>query len=336
MNAAYLYSLIAVVLLGLIAYAGVAVAGLEGFFGIFIPYVAVIVFLVGFAKSIINWGKSPVPFRIPTTSGQQKSLSSIKHDRFDNPSNTFEVVGRMVLEVLLFRSLFKNTRVGFRDVGGYQKIYYKWVVWLWLFGILFHYAFLVTVLRHLRFFTEPTPFFIEMLTSVDGMMQVGAPGIFLSGLVLLAAASALLIRRIVLPKLKYISLAADYFPLLLIIGIAITGILMRHITKVDIAAVKELTLGLATLQPSIPDGGISALFYVHLFFVSLLLAYIPFSKLMHMGGVFMSPSRNLANNSRAVRHVNPWNYDVKTHTYEEYEDDFRDKMKEAGLPVEKE
>ena len=336
MNAAYLYSLIAVVLLGLIAYAGVAVAGLEGFFGIFIPYVAVIVFVVGFAKSIINWAQSPVPFRIPTTSGQQKSLSSIKHDRFDNPSNTFEVVGRMVLEVLLFRSLFKNTRVGFKDVGGYQKIYYKWVVWLWLFGILFHYAFLVTVIRHLRFFTEPVPFFVDMLSRVDGMMQVGAPGILLSGLVLLAAASVLLIRRIVLPKLKYISLAADYFPLLLIIGIAVTGILMRHFTKVDVAAVKELTMGLATLQPSIPAGGLSAMFYVHLFFVSLLLAYIPFSKLMHMGGVFMSPTRNLANNSRAARHVNPWNYDVKTHTYEEYEDDFREKMKEAGLPVEKE
>jgi len=82
--------------------------------------------------------------------------------------------------------------------------------------------------------------------------------------------------------------------------------------------------------------GVGALFYVHFFLVCVLLAYIPFSKLMHLGGVFMSPTRNLPNNSRAVRHENPWNYPVKTHTYEEYEDDFRDKMKEAGIPVEKE
>ncbi len=336
MNAAYLYSLIAVVALGLISYAGVAVAGLEGFFGIFIPYVALIVFVVGFASRIIDWGKTPVPFRIPTTSGQQKSLPWIKHDRFDSPYSTFGVIGRMALEILLFRSLFKNNRVGFSDGGGYQKIYYKWVVWLWLFAILFHYAFLVTVVRHLRFFTEPVPFFVEMLSTVDGIMQVGAPGMFLSGVVLLAMASLLLVRRIALPKLKYMSLAADYFPLLLIIGIAITGILMRHFVKVDVGAVKELTMGLATFRPSIPEGGISAVFYVHLFFVSILLAYIPFSKLMHMGGVFLSPTRNLPNNSRSVRHVNPWNYPVKTHTYEEYEDDFREKMKEAGLPVEKE
>ena len=44
-------------------------------------------------------------------------------------------------------------------------------------------------------------------------------------------------------------------------------------------------------------------------------------------------TRNLANASRARRHVNPWNYPVKVHTYEEYEDDFREKMIEAGLPV---
>ena len=336
MNAAYLYSLIAVVVLGLISYAGVAVLGLEGFFGIFIPYLALIVFVVGFASRIIKWGKTPVPFRIPTTSGQQKSLSWIRHDRLDSPYSKAEVVGRMFLEILLFRSLFKNSRVGIADAGGYQKVYYKWVIWLWLFALLFHYAFLVTVVRHLRFFAEPTPFFVEMLAMVDGIMQVGAPGVYLSGVVLLAMAALLLIRRIVLPKVKYISNAADYFPLLLIIGIAVTGIFMRHISKVDTSAVKELTIGLATLQPSIPDGGLSALFYVHLFFVSVLMAYIPFSKLMHMGGVFMSPTRNLPNNSRAVRHENPWNYPVKTHTYEEYEDDFRDKMKEAGIPVEKE
>jgi hypothetical protein len=39
--------------------------------------------------------------------------------------------------------------------------------------------------------------------------------------------------------------------------------------------------------------------------------------------------------TRARRHVNPWNYPVPVHTYEEYEDEFREKMVEAGLPVEK-
>jgi hypothetical protein len=69
--------------------------------------------------------------------------------------------------------------------------------------------------------------------------------------------------------------------------------------------------------------------------------YFPMSKLMHMGGVFLSPTRNLANNNRMKRHVNPWQKDenmfkVHTHTYEEYEDEFRDLMRGAGLPLDKE
>jgi hypothetical protein len=57
---------------------------------------------------------------------------------------------------------------------------------------------------------------------------------------------------------------------------------------------------------------------------------------MHAGGVFLSPTRNMLNNNRSERYINPWNYPVKVHTYEEYEDDFRAKMKEAGIPVDKE
>jgi nitrate reductase gamma subunit len=94
-------------------------------------------------------------------------------------------------------------------------------------------------------------------------------------------------------------------------------------------------MGLATFSPTVP-GGIGSLFYIHLFLVSVLIAYFPFSKLMHLGGVFMSPTRNLPNNSREVHHVNPWNHDVKVHTYAEYEDEFRDVMKKAEIPLDKE
>jgi hypothetical protein len=55
-----------------------------------------------------------------------------------------------------------------------------------------------------------------------------------------------------------------------------------------------------------------------------------------MGGVFFSPTRNLANTNRMKRHINPWNPKVKIHTYEEYEDEFRDLMKSVGLPLDKE
>ena len=105
--------------------------------------------------------------------------------------------------------------------------------------------------------------------------------------------------------------------------------------QVDVSGIKEIAVGLVSLNPPSPFPEVSPLFYGHFFLVCVLLAYFPFSKLVHMGGVFMSPTRNMANNNRKKRHVNPWNYPVKFTTYEEYENDFRDKMIGAGLPVEK-
>jgi len=189
--------------------------------------------------------------------------------------------------------------------------------------------------RHLRFFTEPVPYVVALLQRVDGFFQVGVPPVMASNLFLLAALTFLFARRFWSPRLRYFSLASDYFPLFLLIGIAGTGVLLRHFVRTDIVNVKELAMGLVSFKPVIPKG-VHWFFFLHLTLVATLLAYFPFSKLMHMGGVFLSPTRNLANNNRMVRHVNPWNAPVKVHTYEEYEDDFRDKMKAAGIPVEKE
>lgn len=327
-----LLPLIAVLALTLIAYAGVSGAGMNYLFGVFIPYIAFLIFLTGFIRRVVQWGRSPVPFRIPTTCGQEKSLPWVKRNRFDNPFTTGEVIIRMLLEVFLFRSLFRNTKVDLRE-GPILR--YGSAKWLWLGALAFHYSFLTILVRHLRFFTEPIPFFVKWAETLDGILQVGVPVLYQTDMVILAAVAYLFLRRVVVPQLRYISLANDYFPLFLILAIAVSGILMRYFFKTNIVGVKELTMGLVTFSPKIPEG-IGVIFYIHLFLVSILFAYFPFSKLMHMGGVFLSPTRNLANNNRAVRHINPWNYPVKVHTYEEYEDEFREKMKEAGLPVEKE
>ena len=331
MNANYMYSLIAVIVLLLLAYVGVAGLHLEVLFGIVFPYVAMAIFLAGFINKLVGWAKSPVPFPITTTGGQQVSLPMVSPARIDNPNNKLGVIVRMLFEVLLFRSLFRNTKFEVRDT---DKFSYEMEKWLWLFALAFHYAFFVVLVRHLRFFTEPVILPVQLLEKLDGFFQVGLPGIYLSGFALMAAVIYLFLRRVWIPQIRYVSLPSDYFPLFLILAIAASGILMRYVAKVDIVNVKELTMGLVTLRPTIPEG-IGVIFYIHVFLVCVLLAYFPFSKLMHLGGIFFSPTRNMPGNSREVRHENPWNYPVKIHTYEAYEDEFREKMIEAGLPVEK-
>ena len=325
-------SIIAVAALILIAFFGAGTAHLNYLFGVIIPYAAFALFIVGIIYRVLFWAARPVPFRIPTTGGQQKSFPWIKQNKIDNPSTALGVFIRMAFEVLLFRSLFRNVRSELRSG---PKLAYASSKWLWVAALAFHYSFLIILLRHLRLFTEPVVPVVKTLETLDAFFQVGAPLLYMTDIVLIGAVTYLFFRRVLIPQMRYISLPADYFPLFLILSIGITGVLMRYFFKVYVIGIKELAMGLINFKPVIPEG-IGVLFYIHLFLVSTLFAYFPFSKLTHMAGVFLSPTRNLANNNRMERHVNPWNYPVKVHTYDEYEEEFREFMKDAGIPVEKE
>jgi len=236
----------------------------------------------------------------------------------------------MALEVLLFRSLFRNDRA---ELAGQARAVFRGNRLLWLGGLIFHWSLLIVLLRHMKFFFEPVPGCVTFLQNLDGLFQIFTPTLLLTDVFIVIALCYLFLRRITNPQIRYISLISDYFSLLLILGIAVSGMLMRYFYRVDLLEIKRFILGILSFSPIVPKNtGIT--FYVHLFLVSMLLAYFPFSKLMHMGGVFMSPTRNLKNNSRAQRHINPWNYPVKVHTYDEWEDEFREAIKEAGLPLE--
>jgi nitrate reductase gamma subunit len=327
---AVFYSLILVLLLSVLGYFGGSIAGLRTIFGTWIPLAAIAVFLVGVAYRIIRWARVPVPFRITATCGQQRSLPWIKQSRLDNPSSSIGTVARMILEVLFFRSLFRNTKAEIREG---PKLIFGENKFLWLGALAFHWSFLFILLRHLRFFMEPVPGFVLIAQGVDGFFQIGVPVLYATDVVILIALVYLLARRITNSQIRYLSLFADYFALFLLLGLGLSGVLMRYFIKTDLLGVKELAMGLVTLSPSVPDG-VGPIFFLHMFLLSILIAYFPFSKLMHMGGVFLSPTRNLANNNRMKRHINPWNAPVKVHTYEEWEEEFKDKIKAAGLPLE--
>ena len=294
-----------------------------------VAYAGLAAFLAGFCYRVLRWAAAPVPFRIPTTCGQQRSLPWIKSDALDNPSTTGGVLARMALEILLFRSLFRNSRARLFE----GRLIFSEQRYLWLAALAFHWSLLIILVRHLRLLVEPVPAVLLLVERADGFFQLGVPPLYLSDIVFACALAYLLLRRFRDPMVRYISQFSDYFALLVIIGIALSGLLMRDITRVDVVSVKQFALGLAAFHPQHP-AALGSVFAVHLALISVLAAYLPFSKLMHMGGVFLSPTRNLANNNRAQRHINPWNYPVKTHSYSEWEEEFREKLKGADIPLE--
>jgi len=88
-------------------------------------------------------------------------------------------------------------------------------------------------------------------------------------------------------------------------SIAGTGLMVSYWLHVNLVDVKGYILGLMTLHPvEVPR---HPLFLLHLLFVLLLMLYFPFSKLLHAGGIFFSPSRHQPYQiqERGKRFVNP-------------------------------
>jgi nitrate reductase gamma subunit len=315
-------------------------------------YLAAAIFLGGVAWRVARWALTPEPFRIPTTTGQQRSVAGIRHSRIESPATRAGVVGRMLLEVLLFRSLFRNTAPGRSDASTLcpPPVFFERKA-LWVGAMAFHWSLLVVVVRHVRLFVEPVPAVVGAVAAVDGFFEVGLPGWYASDVAVSAALVYLLVRRLRDPLLRYLSLPADYLVLATLLVVVGSGIGMRYLGRVDLVTVRAYTLGLAAfpvgaahwpVMPVAPvPGAVPAVvpahwwFIAHLLSVSFLLAILPFTKLMHAAGVWLSPTRNQANDTRRRRYVNPWNRPSPHHTYGEWEHEFRDKLEAAGLPIEK-
>ena len=229
-------------------------------------YFATLVFIVGTLYRIRVYTRTPAPLKIPTTPA---------------PIATGGVVLRMMREVLLFESLFKAN------------------LWPWGLGWLFHASLALVLLRHLRYFTEPVWSWVVFIQPF-GMY---------AGITMLLGAIGLWARRLFVERIRYISTPSDHLMLILFIVIAISGLTMKFVSHTDVIGVKGFILGLMHFSFLFSDGqklpehfGL----YVHLLLVAVLLMIFPISKLLHAPGVFFSPSRNQADNSRDKRHISAW------------------------------
>jgi len=229
------------------------------FAGLF--YLATAVFVLGLASRIRRYARTPAPLVIPTTPA---------------PITRRGVAARMFREVVFFESLFRGSK------------------WSWLFGWLFHFGMLISLARHLRYFTEPVWGWVVMIQWI---------GVY-AGIAMFLGLAGLWARRVLVDRIRYISAPSDHLMLALLLAIAGSGIAMKYVAHTDIVAVKAFALGLVRLdwQPLPAD----PLLLVHLFLVVSLLLIFPFSKLLHAPGVFFSPTRNMRDNPREQRHVAAW------------------------------
>lgn len=182
-------------------------------------------------------------------------------------------VGR---EVVLFESLFRADK------------------FLWLVSMLFHVGLLLVLLRHLRYFITPPPLPVALV------QPLGIIGAF----AMVAGLVGLIARRLFDPRVRYISRPTDMAVLLLLLAIAVSGFVMTFIAPPDIMAVKQYLAGLWRFDPQ-PLPADPALI-IHLVLAAALMAVLPYSKLLHIAGVFFSSTRNQPDDARRKRHVAAW------------------------------
>ena len=224
-------------------------------------YIAAALFTAGVIRKIVIYSKTPQPLKIPTTPA---------------PLTKMGVAWRLTKEVTVFASLFKSNK------------------WIWIFGYLFHLGLFLVLLRHLRYFIEPTWFWIDLI------QPFGKYGAF----AMVAGLAGLWARRFLVDRIRYISSLSDHLHLILLLCIGISGLILTFVDHSDITSVKAFIQGIMyfDLQP-IPDTGA---FLIHLALVAVLMIIFPISKLLHAPGMFFAPTRNQTDTPREQRHTAGW------------------------------
>ncbi|MDE3115076.1 MAG: hypothetical protein KGL26_05680, partial [Pseudomonadota bacterium] len=105
-----------------------AVPGGVAAVSVVIPYAAFLTLVAGVAWRVWQWAESPVPYRIPTTCGQQRSLPWIRTAPIDNPDTPIAAAVRVAIEALAFRSLLRNSRAHVR--GNRLEFSQERLLWL--------------------------------------------------------------------------------------------------------------------------------------------------------------------------------------------------------------
>jgi len=211
------------------------------------------------------YARTPQPLKIPVPPA---------------PTTRRGVVVRMLMEVTLFRALFRSNK------------------WIWFFGWVFHVALLAVLLRHLRYFTEPVWGWVALIQPI---------GLY-AGFAMLAGLAGLWARRFLVDRVRYISSPSDHLMLALLVAIAASGLAMKYLAHTDIVALKGFFLGLMRFdwQPLPADPAL----LVHLGLVATLMIIFPLSKLLHAPGVFFSPSLNQVDDARDRRHAAGWSAQI--------------------------
>lgn len=178
------------------------------------------------------------------------------------PKTRWGVLWFFVVETVLFKTLFKGA----------------WGTWV--FGWLFHLCLLLMFIIHLRYLSlSPNAITLWLMPHsawIAGGLTVGLAG--------------LLIRRLTIDRLRYISSPSDYLHLMLLLFIAAGGVLMARWGAVNVYEVTVFVQHVLSGQWG--ELTLNWLLAAHILGACLVMCLYPFSKLFHGPLSWFNPTRS--------------------------------------------
>jgi len=178
------------------------------------------------------------------------------------PRSRAGVIARLAGELFVFRSLLRATRI------------------TWLSSLALHYGLLGILLVHARLLMPVLPAWMVPVLQVSGWATLAC----LAGIVVLAA------RRVLIDRMRYISVPSDHLHLVLLAAIVLSGAALKRWWPTDLHAAGQFLRGALSLQwqPLPAHAGL----WLHLTLVGLLILVFPISKLVHGVAIPFTPTWN--------------------------------------------
>jgi len=217
-----------------------------------LPYITLLLFLGGMIYRFRVWAKTPQPGALTLTPAPPQG------------AGTFFGV---IKESFLFPGLFKGDKV------------------LWVCAWIFHVTLAMIVVGHVRVFTDFPRLWAALGIDANQMSAISGGA---AGIVILVFAIMLFLRRMAIPRVKEVTNLSDFFALLLVIAILVTGNVMRFGEHFDLEITRTYfsqVLTFSVAQQTLPQSG---MFVLHFLLAQVLIMIMPYSKIMHFGGIFFT------------------------------------------------
>lgn len=215
-----------------------------------LPYIALIVLIDGMLYRLYRWMRRP--------------KAKMQFTIYPGSRGFGRAFPRVLRDVLVYPRLLREEKA------------------LWAGALLLHLSLIMVVISHYKAFFKYIWFWEILKTDPNTFQLVSKYFDGATGAIMIIALLFLFGRRF--PRfLRKLSDPEDYFAILLVLAIAVSGIYIRFFSNTNLLELRRYFVSLAALSPSYLPTDLA--FLIHYLLTLILMIYFPLGKMVHSMGM---------------------------------------------------